>query len=429
MKAQTENLTNKRVSIETEKQNFEGIVLESYDANIILVKLNSGYNVGIEKNKIRKINILKQEKKEKVLVRDIKTEKTAKDEVAIIVTGGTISSRLDYESGAVKPLTKPEDVIAIAPKINDIAKPVIESPFMVFSENMNHEHWKKLALSVEKFMNKPNIKGIVILCGTDTLHYVSSALSFMLKDVSKPCVLTYSQRSIDRGSSDSALNLTCAVYAALSDIAEVCIVGHATSNDNFCFCLKGTKVRKMHSSRRDAFRPINTKPLAIIYEDGRIEKTSEYKKRSNAKAKAEAYFDDKTALIKWHPNSTPDIIDFFIEKGYKGMIIEAVGMGHVCADGKLSWLEKIKKAVKKGIVVCFAPQTIYGSVNPHVYSTARELEKAGVIYLKDILPETAYVKLGFLLGKEKNIENVRKLMLENLSGEFNERISERDFLV
>lgn len=431
MKAQTENLTNKRVLIETEKQNFEGIVLDSYDANIILIKLNNGYNIGIEKNRIRKINILENIKKEKIELKPIIfKEKSSLPGIAVVVTGGTIASRLDYTTGGVKALTKPEDIIALAPKVQEIARiTTIEFPFVIMSEDITSEEWKKLAKLCETLLNKKENKGIVILQGTDSLHYTSAALSFMLKNLNKPVVLTYSQRSIDRGSTDALLNLTCSVYTALSDIAEVMIVGHATTNDNFCFTLRGTKVRKMHSSRRDTFRPINTKPIALVYEDGKIEIMQNYNKRNEKPAKAEAFFEDKTALIKWCPNSSPKIIDFYKNEGYKGIVIEANGLGHVSTEGKKSWFETIKKAVKSGVIICFAPATLYGSLNPFVYSALRKLNDAGVVFLKDILPETAYIKLGFLLGKEKNIENVKKLMIENLSGEFNERISEKDFLV
>jgi glutamyl-tRNA(Gln) amidotransferase subunit D len=327
-------------------------------------------------------------------------------------------------------LTKPEDIIATAPKLQEIAKPLIESPFMIWSENISADEWKKLAMSVEKALNKPNIRGVIILAGTDTLHYIASALSFMLGKLNKPVILTCSQRSIDRGSTDALLNLTCSAYAALSDIAEVMIVSHATTQDNFCFALRGTKVRKMHTSRRDTFRPINAKPLATIYDDGKIESYGTFNKRNDkGKAKAEATFEDKVALVKWHPNSSPELLDFFIKNNYKGLVIEATGFGHVASEGKFSWLSKLKETVKKDIVVCFACQTLYGTLDPFVYSAGREFEKAGVLFLKDILPETAFVKLGFVLGKEKDSKKAKQLMLQNLAKEFNPKLSEKDFLV
>ncbi len=418
----------KKVKIKTDKQEFQGIILESYDPNIVLLKLPSGYNIGIEKRKIRKIQELKEKvRKEKFELKIV--EKKNLPGIAIIITGGTIASRLDYKTGAVKALTKPEEIIAIAPKIQEIARiTTIEKPFSVMSEDMTCKEWKTLAKLCEKLLNKKENEGVIILHGTDTLHYTASALSFMLQDLNKPLILTYAQRSIDRGSTDALLNLTCSAHAALSDIAEVMLVGHATTNDNYCFALRGTKTRKMHTSRRDTFRPINIKPIATIWENGKIEKHIGYRKRNNKKVKASAFFDDKVALIKWHPNSSPMIIDFYKKQGYKGLVIEATGLGHVSTEGKKSWLEAIKKAVKS-MVICFAPQCLYGTLDPFVYSPGRRLKEAGVIFLKDMLPETAYVKLGWLCGKEKNIEKVKELMLKNLVGEYNPKLSIRDFLV
>ncbi|MCX8194068.1 MAG: Glu-tRNA(Gln) amidotransferase subunit GatD [Candidatus Pacearchaeota archaeon] len=428
-KSEFNRFVGKKVRVSLEKQEFQGTVLESYDPSLLLLKLKSGYNIGIEKNKIKNIEELKEKKEEIAEIKEIKPRDNL-PEVAIIVTGGTISSRVDYKTGAVRPLTKPEDIIATAPRLGEIIKPIIESPFLIFSENITANEWKKLALTIEKALNKQNIKGVIVLAGTDTLHYIASALSFMLGKLNKPVVLTCSQRSIDRGSTDALLNLICAAYASLSDIAEVMIVSHASCNDDFCFALRGTKARKMHTSRRDAFRPINTKPLAKIHSDGKIEKLQDYNKRDEKIiVKAEPFFEDKVALIKWHPNLSPELLDFFIKNNYKGLVIEATGFGHVASGGRFSWLYKLKEAIKKGIVVCFACQTLYGTLDAFVYSAGRDFQKAGILFLKDILPETAFVKLGFLLGKEKNTEKVKMLMLKNIAGEFNQKLSEKDFLI
>lgn len=417
----------KKVKVLTDDAGYEGTIIFSYDPKTLLLKLSSGYNIGLEKEKIKEIIELKEQEK-KTELKIARKEKTNLPEISYIVCGGTISSKVDYKTGAVKPLTDPDEIIAVAPKINEIAKPVIESPFMVFSENITAEHLKKLASAVEKNINKPSVKGIIILLGTDTLHYVASCLAFMINP-SKPVILTCSQRSIDRGSSDALLNLTCSTYAALSDIAEVMIVSHATSNDNLCFALLGTKARKMHTSRRDTFRPINAKPLATISEDGKIEIYQDYRKRTENKIKADLFFEEKTALIKFYPNASPDIVDFLIKEKYKGIVMEATGFGHVCLEGKNSWFDSIKKAIKQGIVVCFAPQTLYGRLDPFVYETGRKLKDAGVLYLEDMLPETAYMKLAFLLAREKDKKKVEEMMLKNLAHEFNPVLSEKDFLV
>jgi len=223
--------------------------------------------------------------------------------------------------------------------------------------------------------------------------------------------------------------LQCSAQAALSDIAEVMLVGHASANDDFCYALRGTKVRKMHTSRRDTFRPINCKPLAKIWPD-KIELLSECRKRNKGKVKLDAVFENKTALVKFYPGQSPEILDFYEKKKYKGLVIEMAGLGHVINDGKNSWIPKLKQLIEEGMIICAAPQTLYGRLDPLVYSPGRELEKIGVIYLEDMLPETAFIKLGYVLGHKewKNKEKIKEMMLTNIAGEFNKRLGE-EFLV
>jgi len=320
-----------------------------------------------------------------------------------------------------------KELFSIYPEIFEKADIRIKSPFMKLSENMDSKDWIQLAKLVEKSLNDSQVKGVIISHGTDFLHYTASALSFMLGKLNKPVVLTYSQRSSDRGSSDSRLNLICSANAALSDIAEVMLVGHATSSDNYCYALKGTKVRKMHTSRRDTFRPINCKPIAKIYPD-KIEVISEYNKRNKGKVSADTLYDNRVALVKFYPGQDPKILDYY-RKNYRGIIIEMSGLGHVISEGKNNWIPKIKEAIDKRLFIYAAPQTLYGRLDPYVYSPGRKLQEAGVVYLNDILPETALVKLSWVLGHKlwRGSVATKRKMLENTSGEYNERLG-NDFL-
>ncbi len=419
-----------KVKVKTFSDETTGTLIESYDPGIVLVKLESGYNIGIDRDNIVEIKVLekplKQQKDEKEFELSHK-----KPVIDIIMTGGTISSSLDVKTGGVKWLTSPSELFKFYPEIFELADIRIINPFMKFSEDMIPEDWQKIAKHVVKSLNDEQVKGVIVTHGTDTLHYTGAALSFMIENLNKPVVLTYSQRSSDRGSSDAELNLYCAAKAALSDIAEVMLVGHANSDDEYCFALQGTKVRKMHSSRRDTFRPINTQPIAKIYRD-KIEVLKEYNKRKSGKEKAilENYFEPNIALIKFYPGQDPEILEYYFKQGYKGVIIEMTGLGQVLSEGNRNWVPVIKKLVDKGFIICAASQTIYGTLNPLVYSSGRDLVKAGVIYLKDMLSETAYVKLGWTIGKleEEKIkitkEAVEKLMLKNISKEFNDRLGE-----
>jgi len=434
------------VEIHLTKQIYEGILLENplSEKGIILLKLDSGYNIGFKKKDILDIKIVKKalEKKEKIEIRKDKT----KPNIAMIITGGTIASRLDPKTGGVRPLDSPETLFKFYPDIfNKVNIVKVEIPFMKASEDMDFKDWQKIARISEKLLNDNNIKGLIITHGTDFLHYTSAALSFFLRNLNKPVVLTYSQRSTDRASSDANLNLECSALAAISDIAEVMIVGHASLNDDYCNAMPGAKVKKMHTSRRDAFKVVNVKPFAKIFQD-RIERLSDYNTRKNKgkKIKADIKFEEKIALIKIYPGQDPEILDYYTKKKYKGLILEMSGLGHAPTKrARKAWTKKLKEVQNKGVIICAAAQTIYGRLDPLVYSNGRELMETGIIYLKDMLAETALIKLGWVLGhrqkpkvlarssKDSQTKEwaeykkwVKEKMLENVAGELNSRLEE-----
>ncbi|BFI73191.1 glutamyl-tRNA(Gln) amidotransferase subunit D [Nanoarchaeota archaeon] len=401
---------------------FEGILVNETNEFIIL-KLKNGYNIGIKIEDVEEI-----EKKD---VEETKEEKIIeipkrKEKISIIATGGTILSKIDYRTGGVHMLTKPEELIDLVPDLLDYVEiKNIERPFSIASEDMIPDNWIEIGKIAVKLL-KDDINGITILHGTDTMHYTSSALSFIIRNLNKPISLTGSQRSSDRPSSDAFLNLLSSAIYDNSKIAEVAIVMHGSSSDNFSYAHRGTKVRKMHTERRDAFQSINDLPLAKIYP---LEKNIEiinknYRKRNNE----EPYLDDKinkkVALVKTYPGSDPDVIKYYVDKEYKGIVIEGTGFGHVPTnptDIKYSWIENIKYGIEKGTIFVMTSQTIYGRTNQFVYSNARLLYNLGVIYAEDMTPETAYVKLMYVLGHTENYEEVKKMFLTNIAGEINNR--------
>ncbi len=410
-----------RVEIHLMREIYEGIILESSESGIFLLKLDSGYNIGFNKKDVVEIKVLKKFKEQSD---DFKIKsKNGLPNIAMIITGGTIAARLNPKKGGVDWLDTPESLFKFYPNVFDkvnIAK--VEVPFMKASEDMDFKDWKVIAKVVEKLLNNSEIKGVIITHGTDFLHYTAEALSFFLKDLNKPVVLTYSQRSIDRASSDANLNLQCSAMVSISDIAEVMLVGHGSENDDFCYAMPGTKVRKLHTSRRDAFRVVNAKPFAKIDSD-KIVKMSDYNIRKQGKIKLDLKFEEKVALVKFYPGQDPDILDFYFDKGYKGIVLEVGGLGHVSTKrSRKSWIKKLKEVQKKGLVICATAQTINGRLNPLVYSNGREILETGVIYLEDMLSETAFVKLGWVLGHKD--WDVKEKMLENISGELNKRLFE-----
>ncbi len=413
-----------KIRVRLASEEIECVMLESYDKSVVLVKLKSGYNIGIPRENVFDVEVLDKysvKSNEKVVLPKIAGKKS----IGLIVTGGTIASKLDSRTGGTAPLTDVSEFAKYYPKIFErVNVKKLSVPFMVASESMNSEHWITIAEHAKEMLNDSEISGVIITHGSDTLHYTSSALSFFLQDLKKPVVLTFSQRSIDRASSDAELNLECAVEFALSNCAEVVIVGHATENDDYCHALRGTKVRKMHTSRRDTFKPINCSPLARVWPN-KIEFLEKYNARSEGLTKLDSSFSDKVALVQFYPGQEPDILDYYLVQGYKGIVISMSGLGHVAVgDVKHSWESALKRVIKQGMIVCASAQAIYGRLNPKVYSNGRILEEIGVIFLEDILSETALVKLGFVLGHKNWKGLIREKMLENLSGEFNSLLSE-----
>ena len=422
-----------KVKITKGSKVIEGFLMpriEYGEKDVLIIKLKNGYNIGIKFERGLKIEKVGKGKKIGKIPSISFRENPKLPNISIITTGGTIGTHVDYFTGGVYMCRMPEEIVATTPELLEIVniKNVL-APFTIASEDMGKEEWIKLAKIVGKELNKKEIEGVIITHGTDTMHFTSAALSFMLQNLNKPVILTGAQRSPDRGSFDGRLNLICSAYSAISDIAEVGIVMHANANDEFCYFHRGTKVRKMHTSKRDAFRSINQTPLAKVWPNGRIEILNErYRKRDeNRKVKVDAKFEEKVALIKVYPNSDPKILEWFIERGYKGIVIEGTGLGHVPTlplRKKNSWIPYIRKAIKNDVVVVVTSQTIYGRTHPYVYRNLRILAKEGVVFGEDMLAEVAYVKLGWLLAHKYSVEKVKELMKKNLVGEISERSAE-----
>lgn len=422
-----------RVEVKTKTQTYTGIVMPSPEAekDLLIIKLPTGYNLPIKLTKDVNVKKIGEEKFEGLPEYKPPMNKNLPS-ISLISTGGTIMSRVDYKTGAVDTLKSANELLLTIPELNDIVniRKVIQ-PFSIFSEDMTYREWQAIAKAVAEALNTEDC-GVIVTHGTDTLHYTAAALSFMLRNLSKPVALVGGQRSSDRGSFDGAMNLICAANYCKSDIAEVAVVMHGTTSDNFCLANRGVNTRKMHTSQRNTFRPINELPIAEIKYNGDIKILNpNHKKRKNEDTVADTKFEEKVALLKYFPGADPELLYHLIEKGYRGIVIEATGLGHVSTNPlnkKTSWLPAIQEAVEKGMVVCFAPQTIYGELDPYVYTPARLLLDAGVIYLKNMLAETAYIKLGWILGHTEDIDEAKKLMQENLAGEIVDRILPETFL-
>ena len=433
------------VVIEKAGKKYFGLFMpkpEFGDPGTLVIKLDNGYNMGFD---IKGLKISRTGKEEPESVEEEmeyelgKTRRSLlkmkfdprKPKVALLSTGGTIISRVNYKTGGVYAVEDPRELLHNVPELSKIASLKMSSPLNKMSEDFDPSDWVLLAKHVAKELNSGK-KGVIITHGTDTIHYTSAALSFFLRNLCKPVVLVGAQRSSDRGSSDAGMNLVCASRVATSNIGEVGVCMHGDTSDSFCYFIRGTKARKMHTTRRDAFRSINEPPLAKVFPNGKIEiMNKNFRERRDKRVKLDTKMDENVALLKVYPGSYPKVIDFHVKNGCKGFVLEATGMGHVPTEiSKRPWTTVIRKYSEKGIPFVITSQTIYGRVSPYVYTNLRKLFiEAKAIPGEDMLPETAYVKLMWVLGKTKNFEKVREMMLTNYAGEITKRTETNTFSV
>ncbi len=402
-----------KVKVESKGIRYEGTLMPSQTDNIVL-KLKNGYNFGIKRNSATVTLVGKKEEKKKYL-EPVYTEKKKNERlpnISILSTGGTIASKIDYRTGAVTSQFTAEDILHAIPELEDIANYNCCMIYSILSENMRPAYWVELAQAVYEEI-KNGADGIIITHGTDTMMYTAAALSFII-ETPVPIVLVGSQRSADRPSSDNAMNAICAASVAASDIAEVCVVMHGSTSDDFCYIHRGTKVRKMHTSRRDAFQSINSKPIGRIeYPSREIKILSSYVQRGEKKLILHDKIEPKCALIKYATGASSESLLFHTGAGYKGIVIEGTGLGHVSTE----WVPLIKNATEAGIPVIMTSQCINGRVCDRVYDTGRDILKAGAIEGEDMLSEVALVKLMWILGETNDIEKVKEMMRTNVTGE------------
>jgi glutamyl-tRNA(Gln) amidotransferase subunit D len=417
------------VVVVTDKGRFTGIVLprsETADQHHIVLKLRSGYNVGIAADSVREIIIQgRKEARYKIPEKEFPYD-PEKPRVKLFGTGGTIASRLDYRTGAVIPAFSPGELYGSVPELADICNLETEKLYGVFSENMGPEQWIGTAQAIGKEIEK-GVEGIVIGHGTDTMHHTAAILSFMVQESPVPIVMVGSQRSSDRPSSDAALNLMHSVKtAAESDIAEVMVCMFGPTSDVYGLLHRGTRVRKMHSSYRSTFRTIGDIPLAMVSREKITPLRQDYiRRRSDRHVKINTAFEEKVSIVYYYPNMKPDIIDSLIDNDYRGIIIAGTGLGHV----NKPLYPALKRARERDIAVYMTVQTLWGYVQMYVYDTGRDMMEFGVVPGANMLPEVAYMKLGWALGQSDDLDKVREIMMTPIAGEITEREPSNGYLI
>jgi len=411
------------VVVRAKGERYEGILMPhtSFSAeDVLTVKLGSGYNIGIALGDVEGIEVTAKHAPSAVQ-RQLPPPTGGKPTVAVLGTGGTIASYVDYRTGAVHPAVTAEELVFSVPELLEVCNVRARVIYSIFSENLKPENWQHLAREAAKELSS-GVGGVIIPHGTDTLHFTSAALSFMLRDLTGPVVVVGAQRSSDRPSSDAALNLLSAARVSIANLGEVVAVMHGETSDSFGQIHRGTKVRKMHSSRRDAFRSLNASPLGRVHPDGHVELSDRALPRARGPTRVDESLDTKVALIAFYPGQRPEELEAILH-GLHGIVIAGTGLGHVAHD----LIPILHRATRDGIAVVMATQTLQGRVNLRVYDTGRDLLKAGVIEAQDMTPETAYVKLMWVLGHTREHAEVERAIATNVAGEINPRIGLDEF--
>ncbi len=419
------------VRAKTKQGQFEGLVLprsETADELHIVLKLDSGYNIGLAADQIESLEEVGRREAQYKIPEKKFPYSAGKPRVKLFGTGGTIASRLDYRTGAVIPAFSPGELYGSVPELADICNLETEKLYGIFSENMGPEQWIGVAQACAAEIEK-GIDGIVIGHGTDTMHHTAAALSFMLQNPPVPIVMVGSQRSSDRPSSDATLNLIHATYtAARSDIAEIVVCMFGPTSDDYGLLHRGTRVRKMHSSYRSTFRTIGDRPLATVEREKITILNPGYHQRcprGESNLALNAAFDDRVSLVYYYPGMKPDVIESLVDNGYRGIVFAGTGLGHV----NRAVYPAIEKAREAGVASYMTVQTIWGYTQMYVYETGREIMGLGVEPIANMLPEVAYVKLGWALGQTDDLGEIKKIMQTPINGDITEREPPDGYLV
>ena len=419
-----------KITLETKKESITGFLMPNSDEKTLVLKLSNGYNIGVNRNSIVKTKVLEKVKTQKAAKTAVKGKKGLK-KIVILHTGGTIASKVDYKTGGVIAGFSADDLLSMFPELGEIANIETELVSNMMSEDMNFLDYQKIAFAVKKHASK-GADGIIIGHGTDTLTFTAAALAFMFEKINIPVLVVGSQRSSDRGSTDAAMNMICAAeFIAQTDFVGVAICMHHSSDDEKCVILPATKTRKMHTSRRDAFKAINDIPFALIdYPTRKINflKKNYPKKSSDNSILLKSKLDENVGMLRIHTNMKNSLFEFFT-KNYKAFVFEATGIGHgpTNVGSNIKNYESLKKYIKKGGIVAVTSQCLYGRVHPYIYTNIRRLSGIGCIYCEDMLPETAFIKLAWLLGNYSNDEAI-EMLNKNIRGEITERTTSENFL-
>jgi len=330
-----------------------------------------------------------------------------KPKVLVIGTGGAISAK-PVKGKWVYGEIPIQELISTTKRISEHFDVTATNVFRMDSSDMKPENWLTLANTIYYKMNEYD--GIVVTIGTDTLAYAATAISFLIQNNNIPIVFTGSKIDSTQLKSDARINLRDAItVAGLSDIAETVIVFNGR-------IMRANRAKKVNASEIGAFRSFENPELGKIEQF--IHLKGEYRKRSKSKPALYNKLENLVATIKIYPGFDGNRVRSLVDYPVKGLVLEGFGLGNIpLLDNELK--EGIKYANKKNVPIVIASNCELGEYWQYIYEAeiGTRLKGMKVIPVYDMLPETAYVKLMWVLGQAQDFEEIKKMMQRPYCGE------------
>lgn len=427
----------------------EGLVLPSPAPRHISIKLDNGYNVNYPQENIISWEYAPSAQTGPSPTLNAPAASSDLPKVRLIHTGGTIASKVDYATGAVDARFEPEELLDAIPELASIAQLDALKIGNMFSDDIRPQHWNLMSEACAAAF-ADGCRGVVISHGTDTMHITASAVGFAFAGKGEtppgPIAMVGSQRSSDRGSSDATENLLAAVHWAAygpeptGEAGDACVVVmHDSQSDGTMAVHSGFAVRKMHSSRRDAFQAINGKPLAhvtITSEGIETKLNPDYLKMQEnnpgrPKTQRPTKFEQGQRIAQFMagPWLHAEHIEAVIATGVQGVVIHGTGLGHLpiedpqkdAPENTQLW-RVLTRCMNRELPVVVVNQCIHGPVDMNVYSKGRKQIDMGILgHGISSTPEAITVKTHWCLSQGLDL---KKTLPKNLCGEHRDNLFE-----
>lgn len=326
--------------------------------------------------------------------------------ILLVTTGGTITMVRRGEEGFM-PCDHADLLLGAVPELRTLADFDLLAVANTDSSNLQPHLWLEVARAIYERVSQYN--GFVVTHGTDTLAYTAAGLSFMLQELNKPVVITGAQVPLEEIGSDGRSNLINAFRVAISDLAEVAVVFGST-------VIRGTRAKKTSAFDLQAFSSVNAPPLGTIGLTIKIEDHA--RRRSKRKPLFMPFLEPNVALLPVYPGLDPEVMAW-LTGHHAGLVLEGYGAGNI-PTGERSLVPAIRSATARGVPIVVCTQCLVGSTEMELYQVGRAALTAGAIPAMDMSPETALVKLMWVLGQTRDPRTIDSLMQKAFAGELHE---------